>query len=125
MVEFKNKRISVKVHQTIKHGSQFGEFIKWELGEEADIADGTNSREARTQLFKELLEESTIREATVKAIENKGDIDRIIQLLQGLFKVNDQSSVKSDPPIHYYGPNDLIDDEEEMSMAQLKESENV
>ena len=132
MIEFKNKRVTVKVHQTIKYGDKFGEFFKFELGEEADIADEVDSREARGELFRNLVEESTIREAAIKAIHDKSQLDKIIEWLQKLFRqasaqgaqtVNSQP--QAEPPIYYYGPNDLIDDEEEMQKAQVKGADNA
>jgi len=125
-IVFTNRRITVKIHQTIKNGTAFGEFIKFELGEEADIPDGVDSREARTQLFKKLLEESTIREAVIKALNDKDQIEQAVRLLQQVFSASQtQPGPVKEPAPHYYGPNDMIDDEEGMSKAQVTESRDV
>jgi hypothetical protein len=125
MVELKNRRIGVKVGRTIKDGEKY-EFYKFELSDEGDIpkeiADDEQARAIRDEMFRNLNEEAIVREAAIKAIHDKGAIDKIVVLLRKIFSgVPVQEEVKPDPPVYYYGPNDLVDDNEQMSTSKTKE----
>ena len=125
MVELKNRRTGVKVGRTIKDGEKY-EFYKFELFDEGDlpeeISDDEQARSVRDELFRNLNEEAVMREVAVRAIQDKGAIDKIVVLLRRIFSgASVQEEAKSDPPVHYYGPNDLIDDNEQMSKVKAKD----
>jgi len=125
MVKLKNRRTGVKVGRTIKDGEKY-EFYKFELFDEGDlpeeIADDEQARHIRDEMFRYLNEEAIMREAAVKAIQDRGAMDKIVTLLRRIFsEVPAQEEIKPDPPVYYYGPNDLIDDSEQVSKARAKD----
>jgi len=90
-ITFTNRRIGIKVGRTIKDNDEKYEFTKFDLSMEADIPDGADRLEASSQLFREMMEESVMRETAVRAArQNPEAIDQVVNLLQELVRMSKQ-----------------------------------
>lgn len=92
-ITFTNRRIGLKIGRTIKDSDKKYEFTKFDLSVEADIPDGVDRQEASTLLFRELMEESVMRETAIRAARNNSEqIDGIVTLLQELLRMSKQEN---------------------------------
>ena len=88
-VVFTNRRVSVLIGRTIKTSESKYEFSKFTLGFEADISDGAPRQEATDAIFTDLMTESILREAAIRAAAKDPTIlDRIVILLRKMTEKN-------------------------------------
>jgi hypothetical protein len=80
---FRNKEVWAEVSRTIKTSESQYEFSKYALGFRASIDDNVQRAKASDKIFNELMTESILREAAIRAAAKDPTIlDRIVILLR-------------------------------------------